>query len=75
MICKFCIIEMKDGFVIDPGYNIKWFDNGYRFVDKDSLEVLDCWKCPDCGHSEFKDSPEYKIKMVDGELKYFIKKE
>lgn len=55
MICSKCNIEMVIGQAIDPGY-----EDGCRrmvghidlTITDDTLELIDVWKCPNCGHSE-----------------------
>jgi hypothetical protein len=70
IICDRCTSEMVSGIVIDPKYHENCW-HGIPTIDKDSMEVLDCYKCPKCGHSDYKDKPNFKIKMDDGDLKYF----
>lgn len=53
MICKKCKTKMKMGIAIDPKY-----DQNARYImpvgnlNSDTLELIDVWKCPKCGHSE-----------------------
>lgn len=54
MICKRCNIEMKLGQAIhtdrDPPRNVCFGFGNIR--EKHPLKIVQCWKCPKCGHSE-----------------------
>ena len=54
MICKVCGTEMRIGKVIDPGYleNALYIAPVAPLTEK-TLEIIDCYKCPKCGHSEY----------------------
>ena len=50
---------MVIGEVIDPHYD----ENSFYIapvgsVTNDTLELIKCWKCPDCGHSDYIESAE-----------------
>lgn len=55
MICPKCHTEMKIGVAIKPADH-----DGCRIVDlwypnlirSENLELIPCWKCPKCGHSD-----------------------
>lgn len=54
MECKLCNTGMKIGFAIEPRFHgnargIMQFD---QTMKADEIKIMDCWKCPECGHSE-----------------------
>ena len=54
MECKLCNTGMKIGFAIEPRFHgnargIMPFDQTMKV---DEIKIMDCWKCPECGHSE-----------------------
>lgn len=55
MNCPKCGTEMKMGIAIKPpdhdGCRIVdlWFT---RLIRAEDIELIDCWKCPKCGHSD-----------------------
>ena len=57
MKCKVCGTEMELGKAIKPN-----IEEGALYVappgniTDETLEVIDVWKCPNCGHSEFLDN-------------------
>lgn len=56
MICKRCNVPMEIGKAI----KYKGREKGERgihcianpIISADMLQMIDCWKCPKCGHSE-----------------------
>ena len=54
MICKHCKIEMTIGLVIDPRYEENGLPvTGRLPITAENMDIVNCWKCPRCGHSEF----------------------
>jgi hypothetical protein len=54
MKCKICDVEMVIGQAINPGYD----ENALYIapvgnITNDTLELIDVWKCPKCGHQEY----------------------
>lgn len=60
MICKKCETQMVVGQAIKPAVE----DFGVRIVainhtiKPEELTIIDCWKCPNCGHSEYLEGEE-----------------
>lgn len=53
-VCKRCEIPMKPGVaMMSTSYNTQDFPGSeiYTVVPGGPGEVVDCWKCPACGHS------------------------
>lgn len=53
MICQKCGNEMEIGYAIEPmyEYSARIMPLG-RLIQADELKLIDCWKCPSCGHSD-----------------------
>ena len=55
MICPRCGVDMVVGIAIKPsdhdGCRIVdlWF---LRLIRAEDIELIDCWKCPECGYSD-----------------------
>ena len=59
MECKYCHVMMEFGTAIRGNFEMQCF--GY--INKpaytwDTLDVVRCWKCPKCGHSEYLDNDD-----------------
>lgn len=54
MDCPRCCVEMKIGFAIDPKGSDPLESLTYwnRTLKADDVEIKECLKCPQCGHSE-----------------------
>ncbi len=60
MICKYCKIEMKLGEVIDPLASSFTMAAGRNTITQQTLKILVCYKCPNCGHSEYLDDKNHQ---------------
>lgn len=60
MICKRCNIGMVKGKAIDPKYDehARYIVGTHPLKHKE-VELIDVWKCPACGHTEYIDSPTF----------------
>ena len=54
MRCPRCDLEMEIGQAIKPNYDPNAFYIAPVGYDS-SPEIIECWKCPKCGFSEFLD--------------------
>ena len=67
MKCKVCDIEMVIGQAIKPTtVEDVLYVMPEPYIDNDNLEIIDVWKCPTCGHSEF-------IEQIEMNIKYMVK--
>lgn len=54
MICKRCKTEMTIGIAIDPLRDERaLYVAGPPRINKDTLELIEVYKCPKCGHSDY----------------------
>jgi hypothetical protein len=54
MKCKICNIEMTIGKAIKPnGEEGAIYVAPPANINNDTLELIEVWKCPKCGHSEY----------------------
>lgn len=54
MICKYCKVDMRFGEAIKPAieYGAKSFAPINQILKPNEIEIIKCFKCPICGHSE-----------------------
>ena len=58
MICTRCNAQMVVGYAIDPldgnldRLHSKCVNFNPTIIDHENLQLIYCWKCPGCGHSE-----------------------
>lgn len=53
MICPKCKVEMVIGQAIQSDEHCRYIAPGQKTpITAETLEIIPCWKCPQCGHSD-----------------------
>ena len=52
MYCERCSSKMEIGIAIDPGYPENAITQFTPLKNSDTIDIIDVFKCPKCGHSE-----------------------
>jgi rubredoxin len=52
-VCPVCTTPMEFGKAIDPLGRSNFGVVSWPLITHNKLKIIDVWKCPKCGHSEF----------------------
>lgn len=63
MKCPRCDVEMNVGIAINVNGG-RYIAPCVNIIDYNSLEIIKCWKCPKCGHSDDGEGSYWKNFLV-----------
>jgi hypothetical protein len=77
MICPNCNVKLIIGQAIEFPESLgccTGFGGEAPPRNNDTLEIIECWKCPKCGHSEDSLTPEVEQVIADAFYQAFSRK-
>jgi hypothetical protein len=77
MICHKCNVELIIGQAIEFPESLgccTGFGGEATPRNNETLEIIECWKCPKCGHSEDRLTPEVEQVIADALYQEFSHK-